>query len=456
MFDEASPEGIRTIEFLRRASPEAVYHWFEARPRRESFEGMFPLASYEGLEEELLKRNNEIIDLALAAWGSEKATHSYLLNRYCTSQSGTLEIPDSGSFGNSILANLLSNENIVIGVWTREVDNWFFNDEFFEKILSHTEDLKFFDIIHLNRALCIRNIISLANKSGAYGEMPIDLWIGAINRSADNERIYKFYDYKIDSLLKQSFMQAVLKICLISPKTVDAANACTRLCERLPNIYTIPELDDLLVQAVDAWGDDNLPDDAGLKDFDFASSWDGMRTNERLQFHLWRVAGRIGFNPNDPRKHVRLAAYALDGVGDYSETNLKINEIEMYSQRDGAAFMYANSYNEAIWSKNYTNIEAREKILNIKFNNNETYPHNPSSVYEIRKLTQDMHEDKPTPATDKLVYHCMENTIGDIENFIKNESLPTISRNMKNLEESINARLFLLIAALAFLIFILK
>lgn len=453
MLHDESPEGIRTVEFLKRASPECVYQWFEARPRRTSFENMFPLGHYDGLEAELLARNNEIIDIALAAWGSESTTHQTLLRRHCSTKSGNLTIPKIGSFGNSILANLLANENITIGTCFHEYGNGFAPDEYFDKILNNGDDIKLFDIIHANRALAIHNVISISKKYRAYGEMPSDYWIGAVYRSGCNERIVDFSSYEMDSLLRQEFIRSLLNICLVAPKSYESLQACIRLLENLPNIYTAPELDELLVRAVSAWDDECLPADSQMLNFDIASSWDGMRPNERLQFHLWRVAGRIGFNPNDPCRHVRLAAYALDGIGDYSETNLKISEIEMYSLRDGAAFMYANSFNSAIWSKESIHREARNKILEIKFTANETYPQNPSLVYEIRELTQKANELPPEPASDKLVYHCMESTIGNIEDYINNETIPKLNNSLKNAVESINNRIFVLICLSTLLIY---
>lgn len=434
---KASPEVTRTIEYLKRASPEAVYQWLESRPRRETFESFFTYNPYSKVENVLLDRHNEIVDLALAAWSTERETRKALLLKYCVNENGDQIIPDDESFSNSILINLLSNENIVSGL-TNQCDIDFIEEDYKEKIISCTDSknyFDFFDAIFANRSLAIENVISISNMSGAYSKLPDDLWIGAINRLANNERIWNFEKSQIDVFAKQRFIQALLKICLIAPKNEESLGACSRLLQGIPNLYTIPELDDLLVRAVDSWSDENLVDAPKLLSFDVASDFDGMRANERLQFHLWRVAGRIGFDPNDASKPVRLAAYAINGISDHSTSSLKISDISLYSERDAAAFMYANSYNSSIWSDNSVHFEFRKNVLEIKFSAGKTYPKNSSSVYDMREFTRKKDEAPTIPATKKIIEEC----VSENSNFLKNHFDANVVFNInQNLEKMTN------------------
>ena len=109
MSHKASPEVTRTIEYLKRASPEAVYQWLESRPRRETFESFFTYNPYSNVENVLLDRHNEIVDLALAAWSTERETRKALFLKYCVNENGDQIIPDDESFSNSFQQDCSAN-----------------------------------------------------------------------------------------------------------------------------------------------------------------------------------------------------------------------------------------------------------------------------------------------------------------------------------------------------------
>lgn len=393
MWNKSTPDVLRNIEHLKRASPEVVYQWFQSQPRPEFFKSYRP-EQYEGLENELLKRNDELIDLSLAKWAKESETRKSIFYKYFSKKGSKSTLARKGYFEDVILINLLSNENLSYHYSDhRFVD--FCEDDFIIELFNDSCDLNCFDAVHYNTALAIKSLIFLSSKSGVYSSLSDDRWIGAVARLAANEAIGKIEDFKynLDALERQRVIQAILNICLISPKTEDSLDACVRLLENFQNWFAISELDDLLVEAVDIWSDEKLPNDPNLVSFDIGSDWDGMRANERLQFHLWRVAGRVGFDANDPRKHVRLGAYAINGVSEYDiKYNLKAEDVTSYSKRDGAAFMYANSYNHSIWSPASIHSQFRKNVLGIKFDSGVTYPRNPSVVHEIRKRTSEIDE----------------------------------------------------------------
>ena len=368
---------IRDIEFLTRASPEAVYAWFERRPLRDDFSGIFPPnQTSDGLEEALLDRRNDIIDLALSAWGTSNSTHKCIFDRYFPKEEYQNFPPKNGTFAYAILANLLANRNLCVNPDFHEYGIRIFSKELMDNLLLCDEDSNLADGLHKNPTLALHNVISIGNKIGAYGNMPEHLWLRSINSTSASSRIHNFANYKNETIFNQIFIDAILRICIDAPRTENGMMACEGLLRALPNIFAVNDLDDLLLCAVEGWSDDALSDHKELTEFDAISDFDGLRGNERIQFHLWRVVGRhLGFDPNHEKKHIRLVAYATDYVSEYGYENnsIVLSEIENYSSRDGAAFMYANSFNENIW-KYGRDTKASVAIGAIKPVPGENYP----------------------------------------------------------------------------------
>jgi hypothetical protein len=415
MWNETTAEGLRTIEYLKRASPEVVYQWFQSQPRPEFFKSYRP-EQYEGLEDELVKRNEALIDLALAKWSKETETRRRIFCKYLNDNDGKIIKHNFDSFTLSIILNLISNENIGYSYFENKFLD-FCDDNFLIDLIDNDEKIIFFDAIHNNVALAIKSLIFLSSNSGIYSSLSDDMWVRAISSLPQNEAILKIEDFKyeIDSIERLDIMRALLNISLIAPRQKVSLDACVRLLENFGNWSIIPELDLLLVQAVDSWSDERLSTAPELVSYDTGSDWDGMRANERLQFHLWRVAGRVGFDANDPRKHVRLAAYAINGVSEYDiKYNLKAEDITSYSKRDGAAFMYANAFNRCIWSVDSVHSEFRNKVLSLKFESRETYPAISSMVHKIREWTS-KRDEFPDSSQDYLkLYECTHDVEKDI------------------------------------------
>lgn len=448
MWNKETPEAMRNIEYLKRASPETVYQWFESQTRPELFKSYRP-ERYEGLENELLKRNDGLIDLSLARWSQDCETRKHLFSKYCCDENGVANIAKRGSFEETILVNMLSNENL-----SYHYSDWrlidFCDDDFIVKLIDKNESIIYFNAIHYNAAIGIKSLVFLSSNSGVYSSLSDDLWVGVVARLADNEAIRKIEDFKynLDSMERLKVIQAVLSVCLMSPRTKDSLDACVRLLENFQNWFTVSELDNLLVQAVEYWDDESLSSVPNLASFDIGSDWDGMRANERLQFHLWRVAGRVGFDVNDPRKHVRLAAYAINGISEYDiKHNLKLEDIVSYSKRDGAAFMYANSYNGCIWSLASRHSEFRKKVLDIKFESGVTYPRNPTLVHEIRGVTSKSDE---SPESNRQ-YLKLYSDDDSNENILRNLIIENFTNRINSIDLLIRRSTVLTFILIAFL-----
>lgn len=415
MWNETTAEGLRTIEYLKRASPETVYQWLQNQPRPVFFK-MHRSEPYKRLEDELVKRNEALIDLALAKWSKETETRRRIFCKYLHDNDGKPIKYNFDSFTLSIILNLISNENIRYHYLENKFLD-FCDDNFLTELIDNDEKIIFFDAIHSNVALAIKSLIFLSSNSGIYSSLSDDMWVRAISSLPQNEAILKIEDFKyeIDSIERLDIMRALLNISLIAPRQKVSLDACVRLLENFGNWFIIPELDLLLVQAVDSWSDEHLSTAPELVSYDTGSDWDGMRANERLQFHLWRVAGRVGFDANDPRKHVRLGAYAINGVSEYDiKYNLRAEDITSYSERDGAAFMYANAFNRYIWSVDSVHSEFRNKVLSVKFESGETYPANSSMVHQIREWTSKRDEFPDSSREYLKLYECTHDAEKDI------------------------------------------
>ncbi len=384
---------------------------------------MFPIyATAEGLEEALIDRQNEIIDLALAAWGTSVTTHKRIFARYFNDVDLENFPPKLGTFAHAILINLLSNSNTLVNPYHYEYGTRIFEEKFFDKILHCDQDFGLSDAIHSNPARAIHSIVSIGNKIGAYGEIPEDLWLRSVNLISGNEIIRNFDKRPNDTDLNRMFMDGLLKICLYAPKTKNGIEACQNLISELPNIYMGTYLDDLLVSAAESWSDKNLSHSKDVTEFDITSDWDGLRSNERIRFHLWRVGGRFGFDPNHENKDIRLAAYAINSI-DENESEFKnyiiLSDIENYSKRDGAAFMYANSFNDNIWLFDRES-KASEIINKIAFKRGETHPLREEAISEnIKKCRK--HPLKEVAATNRIVVKVGEDITNELKGYIRDE-----------------------------------
>lgn len=345
-------EGIRTAEYLLRASPETVYEWFKARPQRTPESSIFSeIAIPEDIEQKLLTRNNEIVDLAIASWGTNSSTISTVYQRWCARSVVADWPPQSSTYPYAILAAILANVNAAWMLLPIEDSDW---------LIEHSDN-DLFGLMHTNIGLGIGLLGRCAEKSGAYGRIEDDRWLFALQLLGYNKalhRIHKEYDDSPD-LIHLNIHKSLVQAATVSPKTGDAAYVLAELFEELPSAATNKAYvsDEKLAAAVLAW-DAEIPDDEKNNVYNKS---DALRHSERIQFHLLKhYCHYVHLDPDDPVRVRRLAGYSKNpvnggqGLGSptqnrYTGKGLDIESFRRYSERDGPAFMYANSFNEYIW-----------------------------------------------------------------------------------------------------------
>lgn len=104
-------EAILSEAFLLRASPETVYEWLKAWPQRTPEFSFWGNDIPKEIEFHLLGRRNEIVDLSLAAWGTQAETLAILYQRWCARSAVAAWPPQPSTFPYAVLAAILANVN---------------------------------------------------------------------------------------------------------------------------------------------------------------------------------------------------------------------------------------------------------------------------------------------------------------------------------------------------------
>ena len=190
--------------FLLRASPETVYEWLKALPQRTPEKSFWGTDIPKAIESQLLGRNNEIIDLGLAAWGTQDETLTTLYQRWCARSAVAAWPPQPSTFAYAVLAAILANVNaagVIFGLVYKEdlVDKEYrapVHREDFDWLIEHGDDNLLF-LMHSNIGSAIGLLKRCAARSGAYGRIDDRRWLTILRRLGENKRLHvpaKEYD----------------------------------------------------------------------------------------------------------------------------------------------------------------------------------------------------------------------------------------------------------------------
>lgn len=365
-------EAILTEAFLLRASPETVYEWLKAWPQRTTeFRPFGGNDIPKDIELQLLSRKNEIVDLGLAAWGTQNEPLAILYQRWCARSVAVQWPPQPSTFPYAVLAAILANVNaagVIFGrahidiSWLTESDK---NNspspdlsanslngmpsEDFDWVIEHGDD-RLLSIMHSNIGPAIGLLKKCAARSDAYQRIDDRRWLTILAILGRNKRLQvpaKEYDDAPD-LDHWDVHKAFIEAVTISPKTSEASDIFWGIFIDLPTTATEKAYvkDEVINAAVSAWNVEIASDDQ--HSFLRLSKSDALNPSERVQFHLLRhYCSWINLAADDPIRVRRLAAYAKNPVS--GEHGLDISSFQKYSDRDGPAFVYATSLNSHIW-----------------------------------------------------------------------------------------------------------
>ena len=344
-------ESIISEAFLLRASPETVYEWLKTWPQR------IPETNWgnhipKDLELQLLGRKNEIVDLGLAAWGTQGETLATLYQRWCARSATAAWPPQPSTFPYAVLAGILGNVNaagVIFGLGLYDTDVKGIPNEDFDWLIEHGDD-NLLSIMHRNIGPAIGLLKKCSARSGTYGRIDDSRWLTTLAMLGHNKRLHVpavEYDDGPD-LTHGEIHQAFIEAARISPITSTASNIFWGILIDMPTTATEGAYinEEALNAAVSAWNVEILSSDQ--ESFLHLSKSDALTPAERVQFHLLRhYRNWIHLDPNDPNRVRRLAAYAKNPVS--GEHGLDIGNFQKYSDRDGPAFVYATSLNCHIW-----------------------------------------------------------------------------------------------------------
>jgi hypothetical protein len=274
----------------------------------------------------------------------------------------------------------------------------------FSWLIEHCDNERFglLRSMHGNLSLGQGLLLRCAQKSGAYGRIDENRWLNCLGMLGRNKGLYRkdTTDNEGPDLIHSNIHDAIVTAATVCPKTSFGATTMAEFLHSFPisassGAYTS---DEKLNSAVQAW-DVEITPDAKENDFGFLrglQKWDGMTASERVQFHLLRHYGLyLHLDPNDPVRVRRLAAYSKNPVNggkdwgpgygqrkDLTGNGLDIQAFQRYSDRDGPAFMYANSFNENIWRD--ANSSAFEHSW-LEPKPNFSYPEERSEMHQNRE-----------------------------------------------------------------------
>lgn len=419
-------EAILSEAFLLRASPETVYEWLKARSQRTPEYSFWGNDIPKEIEFHLLGRRNEIVDLGLAAWGTQDETLATLYQRWCARSAVAAWPPQPSTFPYAVLAAILANVNaagVIFGLvhmdfaWLTESDksNSLSRDlgseplkgipkEDFDWLIEHGDD-NLLSIMHSNIGPAIGLLKKCSARSDAYGRIGDDRWLTTLAILGRNKRLQipaKEYDDAPD-LTHWEIHEALVEAAGISPKTNTASDIFWGIFIDMPTTATEGAYikDEALSAAVSAWNVEISNNDQ--HSLIRLSESDALTPAERVQFHLLRhYCLYLHLDPDDPVRVRRLAAYSKNPVNGgkgwelnnqndsqkYTGKGLDIESFQRYSERDGPAFMYANSFNRNIWCDKV----ASEPFQHSRRESKTKFPH-PEDEDEIFQNRQDCVED---------------------------------------------------------------
>jgi hypothetical protein len=392
-------EELRTAQFLNRANPDIVYQWYESLPRQvDAFDAFKRNRIPVEFEQQLLDRKSEVIDLALASWGANSETTAALYLRWCAPAVTKDWPPQPNTFPYAVLASLLSNTNAPIAPWwTNSIPV-----EDFEILIAQSDLWGLFEYLHTNPALGIGLLRACANKEGAYARIDEDRWLNALARLGRNKALHRINDDDYDGpdLAHYDIHKLIVLAAKNCPKTSSGAYVLAEFLKSLPTSASKSSgvNEDELATSIAAWDLDVPYDDEQNPFFSLRDLYkeDGMAPGERIQFHLLRhYKLYLYLSPEDSNRTNRLAAYAKNVVNGgqgwgngyqgqlekYQGHGLDIEQYGAYALKDGAAFMYATSFNEHIWSAD----EAAKPLRGIGGPNHFEYPESQMEIFTNRK-----------------------------------------------------------------------
>jgi len=414
---------ILTEAFLLRASPETVYEWLKNQPRPTTLSDFewFRSSHPKKLELQLLERNNQIVDLALAAWGTHSITFAVLYQRWCSRAAVTAWPPKPSTFSYAILAAILSNAHaggaIFNSVTASEAslplndanDEEYIEDptpigipeEDFDWLIEHGDD-NLLSLMHSTTAPKAHGLlIRCATKKGPYGRIEDKRWLKILSMLGRNKMLHKLSttnDERPD-LDHSRIHQHIVEAARISPKTRLAANIFWEIFYDMPTAATekayVEGAD--LNAAISAWDVELLNDQTE----DWLADSDGMTPAERVQFHLLRhYDSRLNYRDlNSTSRAERLAAYARNpyGVVDGDEggrgglaAHLVVRDFKKYTERDGPAFKYAASFNRNIWRNREASAELLSRRI-LSFKNTDLFDMNHEAYLKTVSKEDELH-----------------------------------------------------------------
>jgi len=414
---------LRRAQFLYRANPDVVYQWYESLPRQvDAFDAFKRNRISVDLEQQLLDRKSEVIDLALASWGANSEITAALYQRWCSPAVTKNWPPQPNTFSYAILAGLLSNTNAPIAPW------WMNSIpvEDFETLIAQSDLWGLFEYMHTNPALGIGLLRACANKEGAYARIDEDRWLNAFARLGRNKALHRINsdDYDGPDLAHYDIHKLIVLAAKNCPKTSSGAYVLAEFLKSLPSSSSKGSFvnEDELAASVAAWDLDVPYEDEQNPFFSLRDlhKEDGMAPGERIQFHLLRhYKLYLDLSPEDSNRANRLAAYAKsvvnggEGWGNGYQGQLKkhkghgldIEQYGAYALKDEAAFMYATSFNEHIWSTD----EAAKPLRGIGGSNHFQYPEAQMEIFANRKaITEKIKTDREAELTaESLITNSM-------------------------------------------------
>jgi len=352
--------------YLCMASAEGVYRKYESRAEfRKTVYDSFgnslfrPYSRYpevpEWSEQELLSRNNPLIDLALAAWCENPATSSGLFARYAQVGDAARVGTGASRYKQDILKLISANFMGPLYPWAQddkalEEIHRIFGDESLEKITQ---------AFHSNPSLGRGLLKSIAAGDRLHSMLQPEQWMRCFHALLLNPRVrFSSDDYRVNYKIQEihaDILEAVSK----APRLKGAAESIIGLLTHFPSaVFSEVTLEQEARSCANSW---RRPDD--VSDADSVSLYTkqdhiGISAADELRFTLMRRYAEdssLDVNHQDP--DVRLVAYARLRVCRSTDSKLAncltIESLDEYLRTDGRAFLFASSFNPYIWGDAY-------------------------------------------------------------------------------------------------------
>jgi hypothetical protein len=322
---------IRTARLLC-APPADVYAELKANAERARHERLWQ--SNGEMENALLGRNEPLIDLALAQYGTDTKVVAQLYQRTATATD-----PVTVGLRMACLSNQAADT-----LWNRFPVEIIGEDEL-KRILASDEEERDIGALLANPRISERLLEELFSRKGQFADLPDDRWIRLLVYAVDNKRIVTCEDdSEGPDMGHYSIQKSIVALLRVAPTTPNFMHVIYNLLSNLDPQQTHGDGD--LEAILERWASVETKNYKGETEGGYYTSLSFAQEFQCL------VAALYGQSYANNQTKVAGSADASDPAlraSYYANTKLSEKQMEAAQEKDGPMFIFASLWNDSLF-----------------------------------------------------------------------------------------------------------